>query len=128
LTWRRFTSGDHDESGGIDGANSLAWHSSRSGPEACGAGAPEDRIIHAAREQVVIETYDARRLQGSVSEARADSFILTNDGRSTTLTYAEVRRVFAPGQLSKPVTAILVGGVVAGVLLALVWALGGLRG
>ena len=86
----------------------------------------ESSMQHATR--VVIETYDARRLQGSVSEARADSFILTNDGRSTTLTYAEVRRVFASAQLSKPVTAILVGGVVAGVLLALVWALGGLRG
>ena len=53
----------------------------------------ESSMQHASR--VVIETYDARRLQGSVSEARADSFILTNDGRSTTLTYAEVRRVFA---------------------------------
>ena len=86
----------------------------------------ESSMQHASR--VVIETYDARRLQGSVSEARVDSFILTNDGRSTTLTYEEVRRVFASAQVSKPVTAILIGGVVAGVLLALVWALGGLRG
>jgi hypothetical protein len=76
----------------------------------------------------VIDTYDGRRLQGSVSEAGVDHFVLTNDGRSVTLTYAEVRRVRESARLSRMVKAILIGGVVAGILLALVWAPGGLRG
>jgi len=77
---------------------------------------------------VVIDTYDHRRLQGSVSEAQADGFVLANQGRSTTLMYVQVERVTWSTRFPREVTATIVAAAVAGLLYELVRLLGGLRG
>lgn len=64
--------------------------------------------------RVTIETYDDRRLQGSISEAAADTFVVTNEGRSTTLTYAGVKSIKSPMSAGKKraiVTAIVTAGL-----------------
>jgi hypothetical protein len=62
---------------------------------------------------VTVATADHRELQGSVSEARADNFVLTNRGRSTELSYAEVEKIAWPPHVSKHVVAVIVGVAVA---------------
>lgn len=46
-----------------------------------------------AQRRVVVESYDNRRLQGVISEAGGDDFVLIFAGRATTLTYADVRKI-----------------------------------
>jgi hypothetical protein len=86
----------------------------------------DNSVEHPRR--IAVETCDGRRLQGSVSEAGTDTFVLTNDGRSTTVTFADVRRVIVRRRTPRTVTALIVAAVVAGSLLAAVYLLGGLRG
>ena len=64
--------------------------------------------------RVSMETYDDRKLQGKISEAGVDTFVLTNEGRSTTLGYAEIKKIKSPlDQRTKNVivTAIVLGGL-----------------
>jgi hypothetical protein len=64
--------------------------------------------------RVSLETYDARKLQGSISEAGPETFVLSNEGRSTTLSYADVKKIKAPmSRRTKQaiVTAIVLGGL-----------------
>jgi hypothetical protein len=42
--------------------------------------------------RVTIETYDDRILQGSISEAGADNFVLSYAGKSTTLNNSDVKK------------------------------------
>jgi hypothetical protein len=77
---------------------------------------------------VAVETYDHRQLQGSVSEAQTDRFVLTHQGRSTTLTYAEVEKISWPGGVSRELKAVIAAAAVAGGLYLAVRLLGGLRG
>ena len=78
----------------------------------CFAGAqPDQKHIDKVRKQVSdyleqgtrvsVETYDQRKLQGSISEANSDTFVLTVDGRSTTLNYADVKKIKSPMSRSK---------------------------
>ncbi len=63
--------------------------------------------------RVSVKTYDDRAFQGSVSEAGADHFVLTNEGRSTTLTYADVKNIkspMSPGKKHAIIMAIVTGG------------------
>jgi hypothetical protein len=78
--------------------------------------------------RVTVETYDGRLFRGSVSEAGADAFVLSFNGRPTTLKYEEVRKISWPSEVSKQAkVAIEVTAVLGGLLLAVVL-LGGLRG
>lgn len=63
--------------------------------------------------RATIETYDQRRLQGSISEATADNFVVTNEGRSTTLSYADVKKIKSP-MLARAKRAVITGLVTAG--------------
>ena len=63
--------------------------------------------------RATIETYDDRRLQGSISEATADNFVVTNEGRSTTLSYTDVKKIKSPMSAGKK-RAIITGIVTAG--------------
>ena len=56
-----------------------------------------------------METYDDRLFRGSVSEAAADMFVPVYGGSSTTLQYAEVRKVKWPSELSKQVKVAIEG-------------------
>jgi hypothetical protein len=79
--------------------------------------------------RVTIETYDDRLLQGFVSEAKADAFILGYNGKSTTLNYADVKKIKSPSEVSKQVKVVLGTAAVLGVIFGLVVLLGvGLRG
>ncbi len=69
---------------------------------------------------VTVETADHRRLQGLVSETQPDHFVLIFEGRTTTLTYAEVERITWPQHMPRPVVAALTGLAVAGVLYGVV--------
>jgi hypothetical protein len=72
------------------------------------------------RCDVTVETVDHRQLQGLVSETQADHFVLVLQGRTTTLTYAEVDRITWRQHMPRPVVAALTGIAVAGVLYAVV--------
>jgi len=78
--------------------------------------------------RVTIATYNGRLLQGSVSEASADAFVLTNNGRSTTLNYADVRKIKWPSAVSKQVKVAIETAAIVGALFGFVVLLGGLRG
>jgi hypothetical protein len=78
--------------------------------------------------RVTIETYDDRLLQGSVSEAGADAFILGYNGKSTKLEYADVKKIKWPSEVSKQAKVVLATAAVVGVLFGLVVLFGGLRG
>jgi hypothetical protein len=73
------------------------------------------------RRSVTIETYDERRLQGSISEANADVFVLINKGRSTTLTYADVKKVKWPSAMSRHANSVVTGAAFAVELFGLVF-------
>ncbi|MGD0427693.1 MAG: hypothetical protein ABSC10_13315 [Candidatus Acidiferrales bacterium] len=78
--------------------------------------------------RVTVETYDGRLFRGSVSEAGADAFVLSFNGRRTPLKYEEVRKISWPSAAAKQAkVAIEVTAVLGGLLLAVVL-LGGLRG
>ncbi len=80
------------------------------------------------QRRVTIETYDDRLVQGTISEAGADAFVLGGDGKSTTLEYAEVRKIKWPSEVSRQAKVILGAAVVEGVIFGLAVLLGGLRG
>src|ERR1035438_1340113 len=64
---------------------------------------------------VVIDTYDHRRLQGLVSEAQSDGFVLAIQGTSTTLKYAEVEKVGSASRVVSRVGKAAIIGTLAGV-------------
>ncbi len=67
--------------------------------------------------RVSVETFDDRKLHGSISEAGPETFVLTNESRSTTLGYAEVKKIKAPldPRTKKAIiTAIVLGGLFGG--------------
>jgi len=76
---------------------------------------------------VTIETYDDRKLQGLVSEAESDSFVLVFQGKSTTLNYADVRKVKWPSRVSREVKTIVIATAVTAAVFVAVVLLGGLR-
>jgi len=76
---------------------------------------------------VVIATFDNRRLQGFVSEAAPDHFILSYDSQPHPLSYADVKKIRWQSALSKQGKALIGAVIVTGVLFGMVAALGGLR-
>jgi hypothetical protein len=78
--------------------------------------------------RVTVDTYDDRLLEGSVSEAGADSFVLNYDGRSTTLKYADVRKIKWPSEVSKQVKVVIGAAAVVGVLVVALVLIGGFKG
>jgi len=105
---------------------------------AFGSSTPDQKHIEKIRKKVAscvensrhvsIETYDRRELQGSISEANSDTFVLSFHNNSTTLNYADVKTIKWPSALSKAAkTVIAVTAVTGGLFLAVVL-LGGLRG
>lgn len=75
-----------------------------------GAGSDQKQIakvqkkVAACLEQerrVTVETYDGRLFKGSVSETEADEFVLVYNGRSTTLKYADVRKITWPSEVTR---------------------------
>ena len=100
--------------------------------------APDQKHIEAIKRKVAsclensrhvtIQTFDGRELQGSISEAGADSFVLSFHGNSTTLNYAEVKGVKWPSPVSRAMKTVIVVAAVTGGLFLCVLLLGGLRG
>jgi len=76
------------------------------GCSSCFASGPDQKHIAKIKKQVssymdrgarvVLDTYDQRKLQGSINEAGPESFALYQDGQSTTLKYADVKKIKAP--------------------------------
>ena len=62
---------------------------------------------------VAVETADHRQFQGLVSETQPDHFVLVLQGRTTTLTYAEVDRISWQQHMPRPVVAVVVATGVA---------------
>jgi len=107
---------------------------------AAGVGAsqtPDQKHIDAIKKKVAtclensrhvtIQTYDGRALQGSISEAGPDTFVLIFQGNSVTLNYADVKSIKWPSPMSSAVKTSLLGtAVVAGLLLVFLL-LGGLH-
>ena len=74
--------------------------------EALWASAPDQKHLDKIRKKVSqclddgrhvsIETYDNRKLGGTISQASPDDFALTNAAGTTKLAYSEVRNIKAP--------------------------------
>jgi hypothetical protein len=69
---------------------------------------------------VTVDTADRRQLQGLVTEAETDHFVLALQGQSTTLAYAEVDRISWQKHMPRPLVAAIVGVAVAGTMYAIV--------
>lgn len=85
-----------------------------------------DCIDHQRR--IVVETYDSTRLQGVVSEARADDFVLNYAGRATTISYRDVKKIRWPSRVMKQVWVFAGAAAITGALYGLVVLFGGLKG
>jgi len=70
------------------------------------AGAPDQKHVEKIREKVSqhlddgrhvsVETYDNRKVGGTISQAAPDDFVLMNAGGPMTLRYSEVKKIKAP--------------------------------
>jgi hypothetical protein len=80
------------------------------------------RVTHALEHHylVSIETADHRQFQGLVSEIQPDHFVLSLQGHTTTLTYAEVERITWQQHTARIIATVLVGAAFAGVLYGVV--------
>lgn len=68
--------------------------------------------------RVTIETYDDRLLQGSITEAGPNTFVLASAGRSTTLEYSGVKNIKWSSRHAKTGIVVAVGlGVLVGLVL-----------
>lgn len=89
------------------------------------------RKVAACVEQhrrVAVETYDGRRLQGTISESGINDFVLNNGTRATTLAYRDVKKIRWPSPVWKQVKVFAAAAAVAGALFGLVVLLGGTKG
>lgn len=77
---------------------------------------------------VTIETYDDRKMHGLISEAESDSFVLVFQSKSTTLNYADIKKIKWPSAVSREVKTILIATAVTAAVFVAVALLGGLRG
>jgi hypothetical protein len=109
-------------------AASPTWASS--GPDQQHIEAIRKRVAHSvdAQRRVVVETYDNRRLQGVISEARSDDFVLVCSGRATTLSYPDVRKIRWQSRAWGQAKALAVAAGVTVAIFGLVVLLGGTRG
>lgn len=80
------------------------------------------------QRRVVVETYDSRRLQGVISEARTDDFVLIYAGRVTTLSYADIRKIKWQSPVWKHAKAVAAAAGITAAIFGLVVLLGGLKG
>lgn len=99
---------------------------------------PDQKRIESVRKKVdesvdklrriVVETYDGRRLQGFRQRGRATEFTLSYSGRSTTLSYADVKKIKWESPVMKQVKVMVAAAVIVGATVGLVVLLGGLKG
>lgn len=80
------------------------------------------------QRRVVVETYDNRRLQGYVSEAGPDDFVLGYEGRLTTLSYGDVKKIKWQSAVTKQVKVVIAAAAITAAIFGLVVLLGGLKG
>lgn len=88
------------------------------------------KVAHCVDQQkrVVVETYDNRRLQGVISEARTDDFVLIYAGRATTLSYQAIAKIKWQSPIWKHAKAIATAAGITAAIFGLVVLLGGLKG
>jgi hypothetical protein len=80
------------------------------------------RVTHALEHHYVvsIETADHRQFQGLVSEIQPDHFVLSLQGHTTTLTYADVERITWQRNRTRIIVTVIVGAAFAGVIYGVV--------
>jgi hypothetical protein len=78
--------------------------------------------------RVAVETYNGNRMQGIISEAGTDDFVLNYAGRATTISYRDVKKIHWPSPVMKQVWLLAGAAAVAGALFGLVILAGGLKG
>lgn len=78
--------------------------------------------------RVTIETMDHRLLEGVITEATADTFLLLRGGNQLTLSYADITTIKWPSGLSREIKGLILAAVVVGALVGCVALLGGFRG
>jgi hypothetical protein len=77
--------------------------------------------------RVIIETYDGTRFQGAISEAGSDDFVLSFAGRTTTLSYRDVKKITWPSSLGKQVKIAVAAALIVGTLVGVVTLIRGLH-
>jgi hypothetical protein len=94
------------------------------------AGAPDQKHVEKIHKKVnqylddgrhvTVETYDDRRLAGTITQAQADDFVLINAAGTITLRYKEVKSIKAPMDPQKRglIVSIAVLGALFGTLIA----------
>jgi len=95
------------------------------------AAAPDQKHIEKIRQKasqsldngsyVSVETYDNRKLGGTITQAAQDDFVLTSAAGTTTLSYSDVKKIKAPMDAHKRgviVTLAVLGGLFGTVLAA----------
>ena len=100
--------------------------------------APDQQHIEAVKKKVarcvdqprrvVVETFDGRRLQGAISEARSDDFVLVYGGRATNLSYGEVKKIKWQSPVWKHAQAVAIAAGITAAIFGLVVLLGGQKG
>jgi len=80
------------------------------------------------QRRVVLETDDNRRLQGFITEAGADDFVVSYAGQKTTMPYRDVRKISWRSPVARQLTVVAETAAIVGSLYLLVWLLGGTRG
>lgn len=109
-------------------AASPTWASSGPDPEHIEAIRKKVARAVDSQRRAVVETHDNRRLQGVISEARSDDFVLVYAGRATTLAYRDVRKIRLQSRAWKQVKAVAAAAAISAAIFGFVVLLGGLRG
>jgi hypothetical protein len=81
-----------------------------------------------AHRRVHIETYDHRLFEGFITQADADTFILSSAGASSTLAYSDVLSIKWPSGAARQAKALALAAVLTGVIFGFVVLIGGTRG
>ena len=104
------------------------------GPDQAHTDAVKKKVVHCLDHQgrVVLETYDNRRLQGVITEAGAEDFVVSYAGQATTLPYRDVTKIKWQSPVSRHVRAVLLNMALAAAFAAAMYGaivlLGGTRG
>jgi len=80
------------------------------------------------QKRVVVETNDGRRLEGVIHEAGTDDFVLSYAGRTTTLSYGDVKKISWKSEAWRQVKIMAAAAAVVGIIAGIVVLAGGLKG
>jgi hypothetical protein len=73
------------------------------------------------QRRVAVEMFDGRRLQGAISEAGQDTFVVSFGSRSTTLVYTDVKKIEWQSPISSRVEVGIISAAIVSSLILIVY-------